>query len=302
MRALVFMLLLLAILILFFVGFVWALSVNYKTDDTKKKDTRDNSVDVRKTPWWVDLDDSEVIHSEYGKLRVFRNRNIHDGWGKDASVTLLLVLTIDNLSFLKEVPLRWNGPIAVVLYLQESIADYQLSTLKENILSRFDPVDNFLNCRVHVVVGQDEIFPFTYLVNMAWDMVNTKYVMIWKSTTLPGPSSFELLDTFFKDKSSTNHIYTIAEFGTDCDYKGIDLFDYRDEDFIDMDDFDYFFDSYQLSQPNYFFATLRRFQFLLSHCIAKIPLFVDSPISEYLPVFISSNTNQNLHRLFNMVS
>jgi hypothetical protein len=268
--------------------------------------------------WWPnDSVEKRVYWENQGVFGIFVNENIGPAWYDSHEVTLAVVITLDSVAMFREVANRWRGPISCVLYLEKAVADYQLLQFRYDLYTNDDSLNHV---RLQVVVGDKPTFPFNRLRNLAWDLVQTKWIVLWEGSFIPSMQTYSVLDRFVQ-KRLTDKLFVIATFETQC-FQGPgayrpeieaevflpELRRYRENELGEeedqtqdaslavWDDEDYFADT--TSQDNrFFFVSLRRLQSMLGQCTIRRPMQFNCPTSKPSQPPRSSPPHDDLFRL-----
>ena len=261
--------------------------------------------------WWPnDSVENRLYWENQGYYSVFYNENAGPEdhlWLGDHTVTLVVVFTIDRVSLFHELTKRWEGPIACVLYVEKLVADYQLLQFKHDFnMMR----GSFSNVRMHIVVGEKRLFPYNRLRNLAWDIVQTPWVMLWESEYLPSRQVFPVLNKF-GSKDVREETFVVASFETQC-FSSLDrmpitkeaeflppLRRYRAVEDVEAmaiwDDEDYFAGD-SAEGDRFHFVNSRQVQSLLRQCIIRRPVHFNSPTGTHttsqFPLFVQMLTKR----------
>jgi len=252
--------------------------------------------------WWPnDSVENRMYWTNLGYFSVFYNEQAGPDdhlWIGDHTVTLVLVVTIDRVSLFHELTKRWEGPIACVLYVEKLVADYQLLQFKHDFnMMR----SSFSNVRMHIVVGEEALFPYNRLRNLAWDIVQTPWLVLWESEYLPSRQVFPVLDKFGA-KSVTEKTFIIPSFETQCFFALDRVPEPKDVDFLPplrryrgaeeadnvtiWDDEDYFAGDSKEGE-RFHFVNSRQIPSMLRQCIIRRPVHFNSP-TDYATFYIKA--------------
>lgn len=266
-------------LVVVFIGSMFALSLivsNMKSSKLVTKNPFVEKIAIPKANWFPDDNVDKKITILSNQFKIFINNNNLESWTKKDDTTLILMITIHQIGIFREILHRWDGPISLVLYIENYIADYQIFLLYED-LSRLERGENLNRVRMQIVTGDLEMPPFNYMRNLAWDIVKTDKILLWEKSFIPSNSLYYEINSLSFDKHQD--IYIIPTFSSYCSTNFLlKKAEMIDSDYLyEIDDIDY----NELSlNPSFFFETLKRLQMLASNCIIQRPVDLNSPIGK----------------------